>query len=250
MNEKCHFLLPLKLSNFTNDMSRITIAIDGYSSCGKSTLAKALAAKLNYAYIDSGAMYRCVTLYCLRTGVIKNKKFDKDEVIASLKNIKLNFQFNPHTKTSETFMNNENVEKLIRTMEVAENVSKISAIKEVREHMVLIQREFGEHKGVVMDGRDIGSHVFPDAELKLFMTADIETRVQRRMDELNSKGEHVEFMDVKINLTNRDYDDVNRKESPLVRAKDAIVLDNTDLSREEQLDYVIKLIDGLLLTRD
>ena len=129
-------------------------------------------------------------------------------------------------------------------------MSKISAIKEVREHMVLIQREFGEHKGVVMDGRDIGSHVFPDAELKLFMTADIETRVQRRMDELNSKGEHVEFMDVKINLTNRDYDDVNRKESPLVRAKDAIDLDNTDLSREEQLDYVIKLIDGLLLTRD
>lgn len=231
-------------------MSRITIAIDGYSSCGKSTLAKALAAKLNYAYIDSGAMYRCVTLYCLRKGIIKNQKFSPEEVIAALDDITLHFEFNPHTKTSETYLNSENVEKQIRTMEVAENVSKISAIKEVREHMVAIQRQFGLHKGVVMDGRDIGSHVFPDAELKLFMTADIETRVQRRMDELTSKGEHVEFMDVKVNLSNRDYDDTQRKENPLIRAKDAIILDNTDLSREEQLDYVLKLIGDLLLTRD
>ncbi|MDP2387293.1 MAG: (d)CMP kinase [Bacteroidota bacterium] len=231
-------------------MSNITIAIDGYSSCGKSTIAKALAARLNYAYIDSGAMYRCVTLFCMRKGLIKKKKFIAEEIIACLPEIHLSFQFNPFTKTSETYMNGENVEKEIRSMEIAENVSKISTIKEVREHMVAIQREFGVNKGVVMDGRDIGSHVFPDAELKLFMTADIETRVNRRLDELNSKGEHVEFDEVKQNLQQRDYDDTRRKESPLTRAKDAIVLDNTDLSKEEQLEYVIKLINDSLLTRD
>jgi cytidylate kinase len=231
-------------------MSRITIAIDGYSSCGKSTLAKALAAKLNYAYIDSGAMYRCVTLYCLRKGLINNKKFIPEEIIACLSELELSFKFNPFTKTSETFMNGENVEKEIRSMEVATNVSKISTIREVRQHMVAIQRRFGIDKGVVMDGRDIGSHVFPHAELKLFMTADIETRVNRRMDELNSKGQHVEFDEVKLNLEQRDYDDTHRKESPLTKAKDAIVLDNTDLNKEEQLEYVIRLINDLLLTKD
>ncbi|HEY1040304.1 MAG TPA: (d)CMP kinase [Bacteroidia bacterium] len=231
-------------------MSNITIAIDGYSSCGKSTLAKALAAKLNYAYIDSGAMYRSVTLYCMRKGLIVNKKFNPEEIIACLPEIQLKFEFNPYTKTSETYLNNENVEKEIRSMEIAENVSKISTIKQVREHMVAIQREFGINKGVVMDGRDIGTHVFPNAELKLFMTADIETRVNRRMDELTSKGEHVEFDDVKQNLQQRDYDDTHRKESPLTKAKDAIVLDNTDLNKEEQLEYVIKLINDSLLTKD
>lgn len=231
-------------------MSRITIAIDGYSSCGKSTLAKALAAKLNYAYIDSGAMYRCVTLYCLRKGLIIDKKFNPEEIVACLPEINLSFEFNPFTKTSETFLNDENVEKEIRSMEVAENVSKISAIKEVRQHMVILQRQFGKNKGVVMDGRDIGSHVFPDAELKLFMTADVETRVYRRMDELNSKGQHVEFDEVKLNLEQRDYDDTHRKESPLIKAKNAIVLDNTDLNKEEQLDYVLKLINDQYLTRD
>src|ERR1700741_5457670 len=215
-------------------MSSITIAIDGYSSCGKSTLAKALAAKLNYAYIDSGAMYRSVTLFCLRKGLIKNKKFIPQEIISCLPDINLSFQFNPFTKTSETYMNGENVEKEIRSMEIAENVSKISTIKEVREHMVAIQRKFGANKGVVMDGRDIGTHVFPNAELKLFMTADVEVRVHRRMDELNSKGQHVEFDEVKLNLLQRDYDDTQRKESPLIKAKDCIVLDNTDLTREEQ----------------
>lgn len=231
-------------------MSRITIAIDGYSSCGKSTLAKALAAKLNYAYIDSGAMYRSVTLHCLRKSLIINKQFTPEEIIGTLAEINLDFKFNPHTKTSETFLNGENVEKEIRVMEVAENVSKISAIKEVRQHMVAIQRQLGSSKGVVMDGRDIGTHVFPRAELKLFMTADIETRVNRRMDELNSKGQHVEFDEVKKNLEQRDYDDTHRKESPLVKAKDAIILDNTDLNKEEQLEYVIRLINDLLLTRD
>ena len=231
-------------------MSKITIAIDGYSSCGKSTLAKALAAKLNYAYIDSGAMYRCVTLYCLRKDIIKDFKFNKEEVIAILPDINLSFQFNPYTKTSETFLNDENVEKYIRTMKVAENVSKISAVKEVREFMVHIQRGLGKEKGVVMDGRDIGSHVFPDAELKIFMTADTEVRTQRRQDELWSKGQHIEFDEVKNNLVQRDYDDTHRKENPLIKAKDAIILDNTDLSREDQLEYVLKLISDLLLTKD
>jgi CMP/dCMP kinase len=231
-------------------MSKITIAIDGYSSCGKSTLAKALAAKLNYAYLDSGAMYRCVTLHCIRKGIIVDKKFEKQDVIAVLPEISLSFQFNPHTRTSETFMNGENVEKEIRTMPVAENVSKISTIKEVREHLVHIQRELGKNKGVVMDGRDIGSHVFPDAELKIFMTADTDVRTQRRQDELWSKGQHVEFNTVKINLMQRDYDDTHRKESPLIRAKDAIVLDNTDLNKEEQLEYVLKLISDQKLTRE
>ncbi len=231
-------------------MSKITIAIDGYSSCGKSTIAKALAVKMNYAYIDSGAMYRCITLHCLRKDLIKNQKFNKDEIIAALPEIKLYFSFNSHTRTSESFLNGENVEKEIRGMEVAENVSKISSIKEVREFTVLIQRELGKHKGVVMDGRDIGSHVFPDAELKLFMTADVDIRVRRRQDELWSKGEHIEYDEVKRNLLQRDYDDTHRKESPLIKAKDAIVLDNSDLNKEEQLEFVVKLINDLLLTKD
>jgi len=231
-------------------MSKITIAIDGYSSCGKSTIAKALAAKLNYAYIDSGAMYRAVTLHCIQKKIIIDKKINPEEIIRVLPEINLHFQFNPHTKVSETILNGQNVEKQIRTMEVAEFVSKVSPIREVREFLVAMQRDFGKNKGVVMDGRDIGTHVFPDAELKLFMTADIDTRVQRRVDELTSKGEHVDLEAVKQNLVNRDHDDTHRKESPLIQATDAVVLDNTDLSKEEQLDYVIKLIGDLMLTRD
>ncbi len=231
-------------------MSKITIAIDGYSSCGKSTIAKALAARLNYIYVDSGAMYRCVTLYCLRKGLIVKQKFDKEQIIAVLNEINLAFQFNSHTKTNETFLNGENVEKEIRKMEVAENVSAISAIKEVRAKLVEMQRKFGENKGVVMDGRDIGTTVFPNADLKIFMTADNDVRTQRRVDELNSKGQHVEFNEVKLNLMQRDYDDAHRKESPLTKAKDAITLDNTDLTREEQLEFVMKLIKDLTLTED
>lgn len=231
-------------------MSKITIAIDGYSSCGKSTIAKALASRLNYEYIDSGAMYRCVALHCLNKGIIQHKKIDETAVIGSLQEIEFQFQFNTHTKVSETYMNGINVEKEIRSLQVAEHVSKISMIKEVRQHLVAAQRNFGLNKGVVMDGRDIGTHVFPDAELKLFMTADIDTRIQRRVDELNSKGQHVNFEEVKTNLLQRDYDDTHRKESPLIKAEDAIVLDNTDLSKEEQLEYVLKLINELYLTRD
>lgn len=224
-------------------MSKITIAIDGYSSCGKSTLAKALAANLNYAYVDSGAMYRCVTLHCLKKGIIKDHSFLTVEVIKILPDIKLTFEFNTKTRVNETFLNGKNVEKEIRTLEVAGHVSSISSIKEVRSHMVKIQREIGKNKGVVMDGRDIGSTVFPDAELKIFMTAESDIRVQRRLDELHAKGEQVSFEDVKKNLLDRDYQDTHRKESPLIKAKDAIILDNSDLNREEQLAYILSLIN-------
>lgn len=231
-------------------MSKITIAIDGYSSCGKSTLAKALAQKLHYHYIDTGAMYRAVTIYCLRNNIISNSIIDKEKLLNSLDKITVAFVYNTETKTSEVFLNDEHVEREIRTMEVANNVSAVSSIKEVRTKMVAIQRQMGKGKGVIMDGRDIGSHVFPDAELKLFMTADENTRTQRRLDELSSKGEYHTFEDVKQNLKKRDFDDTTRKENPLIQADDAILLDNTDISKEEQLDFVIKLINDLLLTKD
>lgn len=231
-------------------MSKITVAIDGYSSCGKSTLAKSLAQKLHYNYIDTGAMYRAVTLYCLRAGIIHNSNIDLPKLLAELKNITVSFLYNTTTKTSEVILNDEHVEKEIRTMEVASNVSAISSIKEVREKMVSLQRQMGKDKGVIMDGRDIGTHVFPDAELKLFMTADTDVRTQRRLDELSSKGEFHTFDDVKHNLQKRDHDDSTRKESPLLQAEDAVVLDNTDITKEEQLEFVIKLINDLLLTKD
>ncbi len=228
-------------------MTKITIAIDGYSSCGKSTLAKALASKLGYAYVDSGAMYRCVTLYALRKGVIKDHSFQENDIIRLLDEIHLTFQFNPNSKSSETFLNGENVEKEIRQMIVSENVSKVSAIHDVRVKMIAIQRKLGKNKGIVMDGRDIGTNVFPNAELKLFMTADTDIRTQRRFDELSSKGQHISFSDVKSNLIYRDHEDTHRKENPLTQAEDAIVLDNTDLSREQQLEFVLKLITDLTL---
>jgi len=231
-------------------MSKITIAVDGYSSCGKSTLAKALAQKLDYHYIDTGAMYRAVTLYGIKNGIINHSVIDTEKLIEALPHIHVSFSYNTLTKTSEVLLNGEHVEKEIRTMEVANEVSKISSIKQVREKMVILQREMGKNKGVIMDGRDIGTHVFPDAELKLFMTADNDVRTQRRLDELSSKGEFHTFEDVKHNLLKRDYDDTHRKENPLKQAKDAIVLDNTELNKEEQLEFVIKLINDLLLTKD
>ncbi|MBS1635274.1 MAG: (d)CMP kinase [Bacteroidetes bacterium] len=232
-------------------MSKITIAIDGYSSCGKSTLAKALAQKLNYSYIDTGAMYRAVTYHFIKKGIIQNNNIpDMPRLLEELKHVVVYFQYNSQTRVSETYLNDENVERVIRGMDVAQNVSKISSIKEVREKMVASQREMGKHKGVVMDGRDIGSHVFPNAELKLFMTADTDVRTQRRLNELSSKGEYYTFEEVKQNLEKRDYEDTHRKENPLIKAKDAIVLDNTDLGKEEQLEFVLKLIDDLLLTQD
>lgn len=228
-------------------MSKITIAIDGYSSCGKSTLAKALASQLHYAYVDSGAMYRCVTYYALKKGVIKDGSFMAEEIVKLLPEIKLSFIFNPATKSSETYLNGENVEKEIRQMVVSENVSKVSAVHEVRVHMIAIQRELGKNKGIVMDGRDIGSNVFPDAELKIFMTSDTDVRTQRRFDEYKSKGQNVSYADIKSNLLSRDHEDTHRKEDPLIQAKDAIVFDNTDLTRDQQLEHIIKLIYDLKL---
>jgi len=232
-------------------MPKITIAIDGYSSCGKSTIAKALAQRLNYSYIDTGAMYRAVTLYALRNGFIDAKRnINNEALIKALKKIKVDFKFNSQSKVSETFLNEENVEHDIRTMEVSDNVSKVSTIHEVREKMVALQREMGKNKGVILDGRDIGTNVFPDAELKLFMTADNEVRAQRRLDEFSSKGQYFTLEEVKLNLNKRDYEDTHRKENPLTKAKDAIVLDNTDLNKEQQLEFVLKLIADMQLTKD
>lgn len=231
-------------------MSKITIAIDGFSSCGKSTLAKSLAVKLGYSYIDTGAMYRAVAYFCLRNGLISKGEPDIPRIIEALKDISISFKFNTVTKSSETYLNGENVEKEIRGMEVSEVVSKIAAIHEVREKLVSLQRLMGKGKGVVMDGRDIGTNVFPHAELKLFMTADMEVRIQRRLDELSSKGEVVSYTEVSRNIEERDYQDTHRKENPLTKAKDAILLDNSDINKEQQLDYVLKLIDDLLLTKD
>jgi CMP/dCMP kinase len=229
-------------------MSKITIAIDGYSSCGKSTVAKALAAKLGYAYIDSGAMYRCVTLFAINKGVIKDNSFAEEEIVKLLPEIHLRFEFNAHTKTSETFLNDKNVEREIRTMLVSDNVSKVSAIPAVRKQMVQLQRKMGKQKGIVMDGRDIGSNVFPDAELKLFMTADPDVRAQRRYDELHSKGQMISMNDVRENLDYRDYEDTHRKENPLIKTADAMVLDNSELTREEQLEFILRLIKDLALS--
>lgn len=220
----------------------ITIAIDGYSSCGKSTLAKALAAELNYAYIDTGAMYRSVTLFCLKQGIIKDNSFLIEEVIKALPKIHLSFRYNNKTKSNDSYLNEVNVEKEIRTLEVAAHASSISTIREVRLQMVALQREMGINKSVVMDGRDIGTAVFPDAELKLFMTADVDVRVQRRFDELHNKGEKISFEEVKRNLLERDYQDTHRKESPLIKASDAIIIDNTELDKNEQLEIVLRLV--------
>ena len=226
-------------------MNKITIAIDGYSSCGKSTLAKALAARLGYSYVDSGAMYRAITLYCLQKGIIKDGIYMREEVLKILDQVHLSFRYNSATKASDTYLNGENVEKEIRQMGVSKNVSHISVIREVREMMAKIQRAMGKDKGVVMDGRDIGTNIFPDAELKVFMTADTDIRTRRRVDELLAKGSPVSYDEVKKNLLSRDYEDSHREENPLRKADDAIVLDNSDLSREEQLDFILKLVDDL-----
>ena len=219
-------------------MQKITIAIDGHSSCGKSTLAKALAEKLSYDYVDTGAMYRAFTLYILQLDIINNK----DKIHDALKNIDMSFVINPTTGFPEVLLNGENVEDEIRQMKVSENVSKISGIKEVRNKMVQLQRKMGRGKGLVMEGRDIGTVVFPDAELKLFMTADIEVRAKRRHDELIAKGVEVTIEVVRENLIKRDYEDTHRTESPLIQAEEAIVLDSTMMDQQEQLEYALKLV--------
>ncbi len=220
-------------------MKEIIVTIDGYSSCGKSTLAKALAAEMNYVFIDSGAMYRAITLYFLRNHVDWN---NSDEVIKALENITLEFNYSNETGISEMYLNDENVEWLIRDMLVAENVSEVAAVREVREFAVAQQRKMGESKGIVMDGRDIGTTVFPNAELKIFLTADPAVRVERRFRELLSKNPHITIDEVKSNLEMRDYIDSNREFSPLRKAEDAIVLDNSNLTMKEQLKLALKLV--------
>jgi len=222
---------------------KIIIAIDGYSSCGKSTFARRIADELSYIYIDSGAMYRAVTLYCMRAGLSGRSGINIQGIIASLNNIAINFIYNPDLGGYETFLNSENVEKDIRRIDVSGIVSLISQIPEVRSRMVELQREIGMYKGIVMDGRDIGTVVFPDAELKIFMTASVDIRAKRRYDELKGKGETVDFEEVKRNIIARDIADENRDISPLRRAEDAIVLDNSRMTIDQQMIWVMDIIE-------
>lgn len=224
-------------------MKKITIAIDGFSACGKSTLAKDLANKLGYIFIDSGAMYRGVALYCLKNQLIENNQPKKEHLVSKLPEIKLSFEkINDRTCL---LLNGENVEDLIRTNDVASIVSLIAAIGEVREKLVSEQQKMGLDGGIIMDGRDIGSVVFPNAELKLFVTASEDIRVQRRFEELKSKGLTTTLEEVKVNLAERDYLDTHRDISPLIRVEDAILLDNSNLTKEEQLEIVLKLVQDL-----
>jgi cytidylate kinase len=220
-------------------MKKIIVTIDGWSSCGKSTLAKQLAKSLGYLYIDSGAMYRAITLYFLRNHIDWT---DEKETIEALKRITLHFGYNEKSERSEMFLNEENVEYLIRELVVAEKVSEVATIAAVRTFAVEQQQMMGRQKGIVMDGRDIGTTVFPHAELKIFMTADILVRVERRFKEMYEKNPNITIEEVKNNLEMRDYIDSNREVSPLRMADDAILLDNTNLTMEEQLDFALKLV--------
>ncbi len=214
--------------------SKIVIAIDGFSSCGKSTMAKELARKIGYVYIDTGAMYRAVTLYCLNNGLFDGDAIDEAKLRKAMNGLKITFKINQETGKPETYLNGENVEKEIRSMRVSDKVSPVSAIPFVREAMVKQQQELGKQKGVVMDGRDIGTTVFPDAELKIFVTASPEIRAQRRVDELLKKGADVSFEEVLDNVKKRDYIDQHRDVSPLRKADDAILLDNSNMTIAEQ----------------
>ncbi len=217
---------------------KIIITIDGFTSCGKSTLAQDLARELNYLYIDSGAMYRAITLYFLRNHIDWTKS---GAVKTALKNIELEFTFNPETRRSEIFLNGENVEYVIRDLVVAEKVSEVAAVKAVRTFAVAQQRKMGKQKGIVMDGRDIGTVVFPKAELKIFMTADIMVRVERRFKEMFARNPNITIEEVKANVEMRDYIDSHRDVSPLRMASDAIELDNSNMTKEDQLQFALDL---------
>jgi cytidylate kinase len=228
---------------------KINVAVDGYSSCGKSTIAKDLARAAGYAYIDSGAMYRAVTLYAIRHHIFKGDELDLDLLRGQLGDIRITFRYNPEAGRSDTYLNGENVEKEIRLMEVSDKVSPVAAVGFVREAMVEQQQAMGEERGVVMDGRDIGTVVFPDAELKLFITASPEVRAQRRLKELTAKGENVSFEEVLANLQKRDFIDSTRKDGPLRQADDAIVIDNSYLTIDEQNRQVLQLFSTANGTR-
>ncbi|HJE88867.1 (d)CMP kinase [Rikenella microfusus] len=215
-------------------MKKIIIAIDGYSSGGKSTFAKAVAAKLGYIFIDTGAMYRAVTLYAMRQGIAD----DPAAITAALPGIRIDFRFNPQTGRSDVYLNGENVETEIRRIDVSNRVSSVSSIPEVRAKLVAMQQEMGRAKGVVMDGRDIGTVVFPDAELKIFMTADSRVRAERRYKELTAKGETVSMEEIERNIRERDRQDETRGVSPLRRAADAVLLDNSRMTVEQQMEWI------------
>ena len=222
-------------------MKKIIIAIDGYSSTGKSTVAKQLARALGYVYVDTGAMYRAVALFAMRNQFIGEDFFQKEKLIESLADVQLNFHFNAEKGFAEMYLNGENVEQEIRTMEVSNFVSQVATIPEVRKKQVQQQHELGKEKGIVMDGRDIGTVVFPNAELKLFMTASAQTRAQRRFEELQQKGENVTFDEVLQNVKSRDQIDTSRKDSPLIKAKDAVVIDNSEMSLDEQFEKILSM---------
>jgi cytidylate kinase len=220
------------------------IAIDGHSSCGKSTIAKSIANKYGMRYIDTGAMYRAITLYCMRNDIINNQLVQSDKLFKSLNDVSIAFEFNTITGESETILNTENVEDLIRGIEVSDNVSIIAQIKQVRDKLIILQQEIGRSKNVVMDGRDIGTKVFPDAKLKLFVTARPEIRAKRRYDELIQKGNDVSFYEILESLNSRDTHDISRAINPLLRAKDAVLIDNSDLSIKDQNILIESLINN------
>lgn len=225
---------------------KITIAIDGFSSTGKSTVAKGLAKKLGYVYVDTGAMYRAVTLYMMRKLFVSDTNLNEEAIIRHLPFITLKFIFSEEAGFGEMYLNDENVEKEIRYMEVSEQVSKVAAIPQVRKKLVEQQQEMGKEKGVVMDGRDIGTVVFPDAELKIFMTASTEKRAQRRYDELKERGDEVEYDAVLKNVKDRDFMDSTREDSPLIKADDAVEFDNSELGLEEQFDRILEIVEDRL----
>jgi cytidylate kinase len=229
-------------------LEKITIAIDGFSSTGKSTLAKQLAKELGYVYVDTGAMYRAVAYFSMQNQLIGADFFEKEELIKVLPAIKLEFRFNADLGFAEMYLNGENVEKPIRTIEVSNFVSRVAEVSEVRAKLVEQQQEMGTNKAIVMDGRDIGTVVFPNAELKIFMTASAETRAQRRFDELQQKGDNVSYEEVLKNVVERDYIDTHREDSPLIIADDAIEIDNSYLTREEQFAAVLELVNDVVKT--
>ena len=233
------------MSQNKNNRRRLTIAVDGFSSCGKSTFAKALAARFGYIFVDTGAMYRAVTLFALENGAIRSGIVDEEALVALLPKIDIAFRFNPQRGASDIYVNGDLVEGKIRTIEVSNCVSRVSSIGEVREKLVAMQQQMGRNKGIVMDGRDIGTVVFPDAEIKIFMTADVTVRAKRRYDELTAKGDKVSMEEIEENVRSRDIADQNRAISPLRKADDAVVLDNSYMSIADQMVWFDEKFGGL-----